>query len=134
MCRLIKNNKRNIDCLCIVSTCSARFSAVCLIKIYLTIYLIPIHFNSELCCLSISSSSFLPTMCMQASSRCARPKYALHAPSRACIAGETAVVIAYYTIFKCWWVIPVIVHMPCINLSLSVKGLVRQCIFLVLVL
>ena len=58
---------------------------MCLIKIYLTnhtIYLTLIHFNSELYCLSISSSSLLPTIChVQASSRCARPKYALHAPS-----------------------------------------------------
>ena len=91
MCRLIKSNKLVV----LTLYSSYLYPLVHVLRSVLDQDLLnkPHHishtdtliFNSELYCLSISSSSFLPTIHhVQASSRCARPKYALHAPSSKC--------------------------------------------------
>ena len=89
MCRLIKNNKLVVLTLyssylypLVQVLCSVLDQDLLNKPHHIISHTNTLIFDSELYCLSISSSSFLPTIHhVQASSRCARPKYALHAPS-----------------------------------------------------
>ena len=88
MCRLIKNNKLVVLTLYssylypLVQVLCSVLDQDLLNKPHHVSHTNTLVFNCELYCLYISSSSFLPTIhYVQASSCCARPKYALHAPS-----------------------------------------------------
>ena len=96
MCRLIKSNKLVVLTLYssylypLVQVLRSVLDQDLLNKPHHISHTDTLIFNSELYCLSISSSSFLPTIHhVQASSRCAHPKYALHAPSYIILVTQT---------------------------------------------